>query len=289
MDSFDVSLDDIDFTESFDFVWLPDTDQGEEIDSRPPTAEPMDSLTRSVQEDIPEWQRITCERVRKEWKGVLVPPRMVQYRVGDSVMRRNKQIAHELGMYVDGVPLPCVHPLNRFLYWHKADFDKTDLSILHSTTKKRSREQSLYECIRSRGLHALGSIRTHLASKRPELPLIANIDIVNRGRHVDRVIDILSCNLVRDEFYYLIFSPPFEQADCFITWALRQNLCITCIHLSGGWDSVDYRHAFILRLSNEHRLVKIRAGKDNVWIVIFRTAALMTEHVPGPLSWLACA
>ncbi|KAK3243063.1 hypothetical protein CYMTET_47332 [Cymbomonas tetramitiformis] len=155
MDSFDVSLDDIDFTESFDFVWLPDTDQGEEIDSRPPTAEPMDSLTRSVQEDIPEWQRITCERVRKEWKGVLVPPRMVQYRVGDSVMRRNKQIAHELGMYVDGVPLPCVHPLNRFLYWHKADFDKTDLSILHSTTKKRSREQSLYECIRSRGLHAL--------------------------------------------------------------------------------------------------------------------------------------
>ncbi|KAK3265606.1 hypothetical protein CYMTET_25723 [Cymbomonas tetramitiformis] len=55
----------------------------------------------------------------------------------------------------DGVPLPCVHPLNRFLYWHKADFDNNDLSILHSTTKKRSREQSLYEFIRSRGLHAL--------------------------------------------------------------------------------------------------------------------------------------
>eukprot|EP00854_Cymbomonas_tetramitiformis_P004096 gene4096-5073_t len=124
-----------------------------------------------------------------------------------------------------------------------------------------------------------GSIQEYLKSERPALPPVINIDIVNRGGHVDQVEDILGCDLVHGAFYYLIYSPPFEQSDCFITWALRQNLCITCFHLSGGWDSIDYRHALILRLSNDGRLVKIRAGKHNIWIVVFKTAALMTKHV----------
>lgn len=134
-----------------------------------------------------------------------------------------------------------------------------------------------------------GSISKYLESRlSPTCPIVYNIDIVNRGLHVKRVVDILEYDLVHDSFDFLIFSPPFEQSDAFITWALRQNLDVTCIHLSGGWESVDYRYRLVLRLAEEGRLIKIRAGK-NVWIVIFKNPDIMNEHVAtGSLTMVPC-
>eukprot|EP00854_Cymbomonas_tetramitiformis_P007168 gene7168-8547_t len=45
---------------------------------------------------------------------------------------------------------------------------------------------------------------------------------------------------------------------------------------TSSFCSIEYRHNLILRLSEEKRLLKIRAGKKNIWIVVFKSADLMT-------------